>query len=213
MDSPEGRNDEPQDLRVRRKAQTRVEISDAALRLFEERGLNATTVDDIARAAGVSPRTFFRYFPTKEHSLFVDDEDFDAVMQAVRTALREGSPVVATLDGAWMHLFRELEANPDAHARSLRVRRVVHGEPALLALALAREKEGLDRLAEAAASGDSTFSPLATRALVAAVNSAVQVAYNEWMDAMDRGADASPVALYAEARSGLLAYSGGPEGA
>ena len=56
----------PQTLRDRHKAATRQELSAAALRLFAERGFARTSVDDIARAAGVSRSTFFRYFRSKE---------------------------------------------------------------------------------------------------------------------------------------------------
>jgi AcrR family transcriptional regulator len=56
-------------LRDRRRAQIRADIRRAAFRLFIERGYDAVTTEEIASAAGVSPRTFFRYVPTKEELL------------------------------------------------------------------------------------------------------------------------------------------------
>lgn len=61
-------------LRARKKAQTRQGIREAAVRLFTEHGYHRTTVADIADAAGVSSRTFFGYFPTKESVLVAEVE-------------------------------------------------------------------------------------------------------------------------------------------
>jgi AcrR family transcriptional regulator len=71
-------------LRERKKAKTRASIREHALRLFGEQGYQATTVEQIAAAAEISPATFFRYFPTKEDVVLQDDidvltvESFDA---------------------------------------------------------------------------------------------------------------------------------------
>jgi AcrR family transcriptional regulator len=63
------------DWRQRKKTATRDRIRASALRLFREQGYAATTVEQIAAAAGVSHMTFFRYFPTKEDVALSDSYD------------------------------------------------------------------------------------------------------------------------------------------
>ena len=59
-------------VRERKKLAARKALTDAALNLFEKKGFDATTVNQIAQLAGMSPRTFFRYFETKEDVVFQD---------------------------------------------------------------------------------------------------------------------------------------------
>lgn len=56
-------------LTERRKAETRMEIARAAAALFVRQGLRATRAEDIAQAAGIAPRTFYRYFASKEEAV------------------------------------------------------------------------------------------------------------------------------------------------
>ncbi|MEB3984377.1 TetR family transcriptional regulator [Mycobacterium sp. 663a-19] len=65
----------PLGLRERKKIKTRQAIRRAAFRLIEQNGYAATTVEQIAEAAEVSPSTFFRYFGSKESLLLADDLD------------------------------------------------------------------------------------------------------------------------------------------
>jgi AcrR family transcriptional regulator len=79
-------------LRERKKAKTRWAIQEHALRLFAEQGYEATTVDQIAAAAEISPSTFFRYFPTKE-DVVVQDEYDDMFIEAFRQAGADPDPL------------------------------------------------------------------------------------------------------------------------
>jgi AcrR family transcriptional regulator len=62
--------------RARKRRETRDRIADAAMKLFLDRGYEATTMDEVADAADVSRRSLFDYFPTKEDVLFARQDDF-----------------------------------------------------------------------------------------------------------------------------------------
>lgn len=73
------------------------ELEDIALRLFEQRGFGDVTVDEIAAAAQISVRTFYRYFPSKELLLQVRVERRSAALRAVLAARPADEPVLASL--------------------------------------------------------------------------------------------------------------------
>ena len=81
-------------LRERKKARTRASLRVHALRLFREQGYQATTVEQIAAAAEVSPSTFFRYFPTKEDVVLQDDMD-TRMVEAFARQPRDLAPIAA----------------------------------------------------------------------------------------------------------------------
>lgn len=87
--------------RIRRMKATRLALEQAALRLFAERGYEHTTVEEIADAAGISVRTLFRYYSSKQHLLLGDVAQ--GRINALRTALwarpSSETPLVA-IEGA-----------------------------------------------------------------------------------------------------------------
>lgn len=85
----------PPDRRSRKRLATRQAISDAATRLFLERGFDAVTVDEVAEAADVGRMTVFNHFPRKEDLFFDRDEEGRA---ALRDALRRRDPGLSPLE-------------------------------------------------------------------------------------------------------------------
>jgi len=99
----------PSGLRQRKKDSSRRAIEDAAWELFAEQGYDETSINDIAERANVAPRTFFRYFPTKEAVMY---PQFEEVLQAVRDEFRRrpvGEPVITSLFESFEQLSGSLE--------------------------------------------------------------------------------------------------------
>src|SRR3712207_9477609 len=87
----------PTGLRERKKQRTREAIVGAAMRLFAERGYDATTITDIAASADIAPRTFFAYFPSKEAVVFHEFDEVDARFAQHLRSRREGESVFHAL--------------------------------------------------------------------------------------------------------------------
>ena len=115
-------------LRERKKQRTRQEIVAAALRLFRERGFDATTVADIAAAADIAPRTFFAYFRSKEDVVF---HDFDETLAGFARRVRERPDSETTFDAlrAWIVTHIE-ESHPVRDEERLR-KRLIDGTASL----------------------------------------------------------------------------------
>jgi len=163
-------------LRERKKARTRAAIREHALRLFREQGYDATTVEQIAEAAEVSPSTFFRYFPTKEHVVLQDDLDL-VWMDAFRAQPRDLGPIAA-MRAAVRAAFADLAADDLEQLREAMDLAVA--VPAVRARMLEEMARTSQRIAEAVAersgrnAGDFTV-----RAVAGAV---IGIAMVAWFD-------------------------------
>jgi AcrR family transcriptional regulator len=98
--------------RERKKLQTRAVIQREALRLFLEKGFEATTIEEIAEAADIAPSTFFNYFSNKESVVLQDDLD-PMLLEALHMEPAGLGPI-AVLRKAIAHMFSHL--TPQQHA-------------------------------------------------------------------------------------------------
>jgi AcrR family transcriptional regulator len=126
---------ETSNLRDRKKQRTRQTIERVALDLFEVHGYDGTTINQIAVAADIAPRTFFHYFPSKEDVVLADYatrlEQIVAALRASQTdqppwqALRSAfMSVAADYETEREHLlrrFRIIQATPSVAARNLQI--------------------------------------------------------------------------------------------
>lgn len=171
-------------LRERNRSRTATEIEQAALTLFETQGYEATTVTDIAKAAGVSVRTFFRYFPSKDDVVFVDHErHLEALRAAVFEAARQGSEVTV-LRSAVSRFARYLQHDAAAAGRA---RLAVSDEglaPQVLAMRAAWEHALAESLAEAKGRPEPGLDE---RVLASSVVGALAIALEMWL--ADGGVD------------------------
>lgn len=109
------------------------ELRDAALMLLATRGFDAVTVDEIVATAGVSRRTFFRYFPSKEDVVvrFMADM-LDGVLTELRSRPAAEPPSVALRHALWVPLDACVD-HPDHTERARVVVRLILDTPALAA--------------------------------------------------------------------------------
>jgi TetR/AcrR family transcriptional regulator, regulator of mycofactocin system len=119
-------------LRERKKAATHQQLMSVALRLFAAQGFENTTVEEIAAAADVAPRTFFRYFPSKVDVLFADHLEQvallretlatrsldESIVDAVRRATLSGIEKVVADPSLFLTRSRLAATVPAAHAHS-----------------------------------------------------------------------------------------------
>jgi AcrR family transcriptional regulator len=101
-------------LRERKKEKTRDALVRSALRQFARRGFDAVTVEDIAAACDVSPRTFFRYFGSKEDVLFVDSDDQRRHLLLVLASQPADVPPLSALQAAVLHVAGDYEEQREA---------------------------------------------------------------------------------------------------
>ena len=163
----------------RRPSTSRAQLEQHALRLFAERGFDEVTVEDIAAAAGIGRRTFFRYYPSKNDVVWGDFEAELDRMRAVLGAYPDGTPTMDALREAIVD-FNRLDAEQIPwHRRRMRL---ILEVPALQAHSTLRYAEWRRVVAEFAAERlGRTPDALLPQVIAHACLGAAVAAYEQWL--------------------------------
>ncbi|MEZ0114235.1 AcrR family transcriptional regulator [Catenulispora sp. EB89] len=168
----------PTGLRERKKARTRAAIQRHALRLFREAGYSATTMEQIAAAADVSPSTLYRYFPTKEDLILQDD--YDPLLEATFRAQPPELPILEAFRASVHEAMLQIPAEDQAEA--LERARLAYTIPEVRARTLDHMFTTTDMIADLFAERlNRSRDELEVRVLAGSVIGALMAAQQRWI--------------------------------
>ena len=169
-------------LRDRRRRLLRADIERVAMRLFLDRGYDAVSVDDIALAVGMSSRTFFRYYATKDDLLRSYQQGLTDALAEAFAGQPAGTPAVAALRAAYVETSHV--AAPD-RARVRALGRLLATAPAVHARTMGESLLDHRIEAEFARRSGARRADQRPAVIVAAVAAAATVAWNRWVARSD----------------------------
>ena len=162
-------------------------ILDAALNLFSIKGYEQTTTDEIAEASGISARTFFRYFPTKESVLFSGEYDFIHAFSGVYLAQDESLSDYEAMASSFALLAPSLKR---IRKRIAQYHEAVASSPLLLGRERTNHQANAETISKVIARRRHLPSPDDECHLLASVGMLLlERAVNQWLVAPNRGLD------------------------
>ncbi len=193
--------EEPGDLRTRRRMDTHEEIHRAALELFEERGVRETTVQQIADRAGVAPRTFFRYFTSKEQAALPGQRRLLRAIDALEVTGADLTTILRDIEAVTEAVIgRENDPELEEHRR---VARLLAREPDLQALAASQEQVLTDRLRARLTEQLEGCDPMTVLLLAEVAVAVWRTSWQRWGELAVEGEAGDPVELYRRCREEL----------
>ncbi|GFG65323.1 TetR family transcriptional regulator [Mycobacterium kubicae] len=183
----------PMGLRERRRRQTSADIRDAAVRLARARGFDRVTVEEICADAGISPRTFFNYFPNKESAIAYGPSDIppELVAQFVAAGPAPYSVVLAELITLAAHHLRDV---PPARDQAEGMLELAKTTPAVLAAFLADLERFQNHLTDIVARRQGMNPDEEIPALISALAlTAVRSGIESWTSGNPKDEDDTPM--------------------
>lgn len=178
-------DDYPESLRERTRRAVRQQIADAAMRLFVERGFEATTIDQIVANTGISRRSFFRYFATKEDVVLGELFERGEIAAGALSGRPTGESPWDAVKAALLELQEATNATSDSE---LEFGRMLYNTPTLRARHLEKQLAWRDLLVpilseriRATGQAPGIEPELAAAAIVAGALACLQVAGESWV--------------------------------
>ncbi|TVS83215.1 TetR family transcriptional regulator [Mycobacterium helveticum] len=190
-------------LRERRRRQTSMDIRDAAVRLAGERSFDRVTIDEICLEAGISPRTFFNYFPNKESAIAYGPSDIppELVAEFVAAGPAPYSVVLAELITLAAHHLRDTPPKRDQAVCMLQLAKTT---PAVLAAFLADLERFQTHLTDIVARRQGMRPDDEVPAMISALAlTAVRSGIERWSGGKPEDADDTPMP-YVERAAALV---------
>lgn len=166
-------------LRQRKKDATEKAIVDAAWELFEDNGYANTSINDIAERANIAPRTFFRYFASKEAVAY---PEFDGMIESIRTAFfarPADEPPLASLLASFDALSVMTEDEQRNQARLALIKQ--EKSPAVAEYFRKRMTEAVEAMV-LERDGDRADAPLRARLTSGIVGLIIETSQEHWME-------------------------------
>ena len=181
--APSATAQDPPGRAGRKRVTSRAELEHAAFDLFDRLGFDRTTVDDIAAAAGIGRRTFFRYFPSKNDLPW---GNFDEELDRMRVRLKSSPPQVPLMDAIRVAIVDFNRIAPEQVPRHRRRMELIFRTPALQAHSTLRYAAWREVIAEFAAERTGQQpGALAPRTIAYAALGVALAAYEQWLETRD----------------------------
>jgi AcrR family transcriptional regulator len=186
-------------LRERKKERTREALEAAALDLFDRKGFDHTTVDEIVEACDVSRRTFFRYFTSKEEVFAGDHAEKSALVASLLAARPADEPALDSVRIVVRNFCAQMGRDKEATLRRLRIAAASHDLHHLEVESYDTRTDGLvDALVARRGSPVDADTRLQMRLVIGAAMVVMRSAAEQWLaddgrgdlvDLVDRGFD------------------------
>ncbi|MFL4477493.1 TetR/AcrR family transcriptional regulator [Paeniglutamicibacter sp. ORCA_105] len=180
-------------IREEHRAQMLREIQGATLDLVEEKGMDATTIGDIAARVGISERTVFRYYSSKEHALMPGQQGLIDTLVACESRHASAAGILGDL----LAVCRELFALEVAESDFRRISRLMVQEPEMMRVATRQERNLVEGLSASLAQR-GPLRPIQALLVAEVVTAAWRVAWQSFARQEFDGVDSDPLALFDE---------------